>query len=80
MPGTKLSRIEEEGIVEKQRSGLVLITVGKVLLWFDFVFLAFVYVGLRSGSYMWLWWVLAQGVAGLVLMEIGFHKRGSLTH
>jgi hypothetical protein len=79
MSGIKLNRLEEEGIVEKQRRGLVLITVGKVLLWFDFLLLAFVYVGLRSGSHMWLWWVLAEGIVGLVLIEVGSHKRGSLT-
>jgi hypothetical protein len=42
MPGIKLNRVEEEGIVEPQRRGLVLITVGKVLLWMDFLLLAFV--------------------------------------
>jgi hypothetical protein len=44
----------------------------------DFVLLIFVYVGLRSGSYMWLWWVLGEGILGLVLIEIGMRKRGSL--
>lgn len=79
MAGIKLNRLEEEGIVEKQRQGLVLMTVGKVLLWMDFLLLAFVYVGLRSGSHMWLWWVLGEGILGLVLLEIGSRKRGSLT-
>jgi len=79
MSGIKLSRLEEEGMVERQRSGMVLITVGKVLLWMDFLLLAFVYVGLRSGSRMWLWWVLIEGVLGLILIEIGSHKRGDLT-
>ena len=54
-------------------------TVGKVLLWTDFLLLMFVYVGLRSGSHMWLWWVIIEGVLGLILLEIGIHKRGSLT-
>jgi len=79
MPGIELNRIEEEGIVEDQRRGLVLMTVGKVLLWMDFLLLAFVYVGLRSGSHFWLWWVLGEGILGLVLLEIGSRKRGSLT-
>jgi len=67
-------------MVERKRSGMVLITVGKVLLWMDFLLLAFVFVGLRSGSQMWMWWVLGEGILGLVLIEIGMHKRGSLTN
>jgi hypothetical protein len=79
MSGIKLSRLEEEGMVERKRSGMTLITAGKVLLWMDFILLMFVYVGLRSGSFMWLWWVLGEGVLGLVLIEVGMRKRGSLT-
>jgi hypothetical protein len=79
MSGIKLSRLEEEGMMPGKRRGMVLITVGKVLLWMDFLLLAFVYVGLRSGSEMWLWWVLGEGILGLVLIEIGTRKRGDLT-
>ncbi len=79
MPSIKLDRLEEVGIVEEQRKGLVLMTVGRVLLWMDFLLLAFVYVGLRSGSRMWLWWALGEGLLGLVLLEIGAYKRGSIT-
>ncbi len=79
MPSIKLDRLEEVGIVEEQRKGLVLMTVGRVLLWMDFLLLAFVYVGLRSGSRMWLWWVLGEGLLWLVLLEIGAYKRGSIT-
>jgi hypothetical protein len=78
MSGIKLERLEEEGMVERKRSGMALITAGKVLLWVDFVLLIFVYVGLRSGSYMWLWWVVGEGILGLVLIEIGMRKRGRL--
>jgi len=78
MSGINLDRIEEEGILERQRSGLVLITVGKVLLWMDFLLMAFIYVGIRSGSDFWVWWVVAEGVLGLILIEIGVRRRGSL--
>ena len=78
MSGLKLSKLEDQGMNERKRSGMALITVGKVLLWMDFLLLAFVYVGLRSGSRMWLWWVLLEGVLGLVLIEIGGRKRGPL--
>jgi hypothetical protein len=79
MPGIKLNRVEDEGIVEPRRFGLGLMTVGKLLLWVDFLLLAFVYDGIRSGSRMWLWWVIGQGVIGLILIEIGWRRRGSLT-
>jgi len=64
---------------ERKRAGSLLMTLGKVLLWTDFLLLMFVYVGIRSGSHMWLWWVIIEGVLGLILLEIGSYKRGSLT-
>ena len=79
MSGIKLERLEEEGMMERKRSGMALITVGKVLLWMDFLLLIFVFVGLRSGSQMWMWWVIGEGILGLLLIEIGMHRRGSLT-
>jgi hypothetical protein len=79
MTGIKLTRLEEEGMVGQQRSGLVIMTVGKVLLWVDFILFAFVFVGVRSGSDFWVWWVVSQGILGLVLLEVGSRKRGSLT-
>jgi hypothetical protein len=79
MSGTKLIRIEESTMEDEKRVGSVLMTLGKVLLWTDFLLLMFVYVGWKSGSHMWLWWVLGEGILGLSLLEIGRHKRGSLT-
>jgi hypothetical protein len=79
MSGKKLIRMEESTMEDQKRIGSVLMTLGKVLLWTDFLLLMFVYVGLKSGSHMWLWWVLGEGFLGLILLEIGSHKRGSLT-
>ena len=79
MTGTNLIRVEEATMEERKRAGSLLMTLGKVLLWTDFLLLMFVYVGLKSGSHMWLWWVIIQGVIGLILLEIGSYKRGSLT-
>jgi len=105
MAGMDLNKIEDEGIVPQRRFGLGLMTVGKLLLWVDFLLLAFVpdrdeahtaavasvrpgrscgsmrsgYDGIRSGSRMWLYWVIGQGVLGLVLIEIGWRKRGGLS-
>jgi hypothetical protein len=80
MSGIKLNRVDEVQIPGGLRTGNTLITVGKVLLWMDFLLLAFVYVGIRSGSDFWMWWVIIEGVLGLILLEAGSRKRGSLTH
>ena len=55
---------QEVAALEEQRRGTVLITVGKVLLWIDLILVSFVYVGLRAGSYLFLWWVLVEGILG----------------
>ena len=65
---------QEVAALEEQRRGTVLITVGKVLLWMNLILACFVYVGLRTGSYLFLWWVLVEGILGLALMGVGFHE------
>jgi hypothetical protein len=65
----------EERFLTLLRRARVAMTVGKVLLWMDLLLLCFVYVGLRSGSKMWLLWVLAEGVLGLVLVLAGAYQR-----
>jgi len=65
---------QEVAALEEQRRGAVLVTVGKVLLWVDMIFACFVYVGLRAGSYLFLWWALVEGMLGLVLMGGGSHE------
>jgi len=72
-------RMEEAAMAGEERVGSVLMTAGKVLLWFAFILCSFVYVGLRSGSHMWMWWVLGEGILGFALLVIGAHKRGSVT-
>jgi hypothetical protein len=69
-------RVQREGAaLEEQRSGAVTMTVGKVLLWMDLILACFVYVGLRVGSHLFLWWVLGEGAVGVVLIGIGAHKK-----
>lgn len=63
----------------EKRVGSVLMTLGKVFLWMDILPFAFLFVGLRSGSHMWVWWLTGQGILGLVLLGVGAHKRGSLS-
>jgi len=75
MPGTNYFRLKEEASFGQRSLGAVLVTVGKVLLWMDALLLIFVYVGLRSGSGLWLWWVVIEGVLGFALLGAGIHIR-----
>ena len=61
--------------VHEQRLGSVLIVVGWVLLAMDCILAVWIWVGLRSGSDMWLWWVIIEGILGLGFIAVGRHKR-----
>jgi hypothetical protein len=56
-------------------NGLVLRTLGWMLLIFNGVFVVWVWTALRAGSDFWLWWVLIQGGAGVILLGVGSYKR-----
>jgi len=75
MPETNYVRLKDEAGIGDARLGAALITVGKVLLWMDLLLLIFVYVGIRSGSHMWMWWVLGEAVLGVVLIVLGTRRR-----
>jgi hypothetical protein len=75
MPETNYIRLKEEASFGRRRLGAVLVTVGKILLWMDLLLLIFVYVGYRSGSTFWLWWVVIEAVLGAVLLVIGLYRR-----
>ena len=76
MPDIPQPRIQQEtALLERQRQAGVIITVGKVLLWMDLILACFVYVGLKSGSHFFLWWVIAEGVLGFALLGAGSQKR-----
>lgn len=76
MPETNYVRIKDEAATSGEaRVGAAMITVGKVLLWMDVLLLIFVYTGLKSGSHMWMWWVLGEGLLGIILIAVGTRKR-----
>jgi len=75
MPDNLVVIRREEQALAMLRRARVAMTVGKVLLWMDLLLLCFVYVGLRSGSKLWLLWVLVEGVLGLVLVGAGAYQR-----
>lgn len=51
--------------------GLVMRSVGWLLLIFDSIPAIWVLVGLRDGSELWLWWALLEGIVGFVLVVGG---------
>jgi len=75
MPGTRMIDEDMSGIGRSARIGSTLAMVGKVLLWMDALLLLFVFVGLRSGSHMWEYWVVGQGILGLALLTYGVRRR-----
>jgi hypothetical protein len=80
MSGNQLIREEEVQLGGDEAQGSVLMTVGKLLLWTDLIFMAFVYSGIKGGSYLYTIWFTVQGLIGLTLLGVGRLKRGSLTH
>lgn len=78
MSGKQMIREEEVQLGGDETQGTVLMTVGKLLLWTDLIFLSFVYAGLKGGSYLYACWFLIQGTVGLALLITGRVKRGSL--
>jgi|SRR5947209_11106578 len=76
MPDIPNERVESETrLLEKQRRGGVIITVGKVLLWMDLILVIFVYDGIRAGSHLYLWWVLGELILGVGLIAWGRSMR-----
>ena len=79
MSGKQMIRMEEVQLGGDETQGTVLMTAGKLLLWTDLIFMAFIYSGLKGGSYLYLCWFLIQGLTGMILLITGRVKRGSLT-
>jgi len=76
MSGNKLIRMEEVQLGGNENKGNLLMTVGKLLLWTDLIFLAFVYSSVKSGSLVYPLWFLGQGALALTLLIVGRIKRG----
>ena len=79
MSGKQMIRVEEVQLGGDETQGAVLMAVGKLLLWTDLIFLAFVYSGIKGGSYLYAIWFTVQFLVGLTLLTIGRVKRGPLT-
>lgn len=79
MSGKQMIRMEEVALGGSETKGAVLMTVGKLLLWTDLIFLSFVYSGIKGGSYLYIYWTLLQGAVGLTFVVVGRVKRGPVT-
>ncbi len=64
-----------EGALEIERQGDVFKALGWGLLAFDTIIVAFVWVGLRTGSDCWLIWTIVEAVLGLALIRMGIYWR-----
>jgi hypothetical protein len=80
MSGNQMIREEEVQLGGDEAEGSVLMTVGKLLLWTDLIFVAFVYSAIKGGSMVYPLWFVVQGLIGCILLGVGRVKRGSLTH
>lgn len=60
---------------ELEQRALTLRTLGWMLLVFDVAIIAvFIFVGLRSGSLLWLYWTVIQGALGIALVGAGMYQ------
>ncbi len=58
-----------------EQRALTLRTVGWLLLIFDAAIISlFIFVGLRSGSPLWLYWAVIQAVVGIGFVAAGWHR------
>jgi hypothetical protein len=56
---------------ELELRGLAMQAVGALLLVFDSIPAVFVFVGIRDGSLMWLYWTVIEGSIGIALVAAG---------
>jgi hypothetical protein len=69
-------RIEREtAALELESGGEIAMTVGKALLGMDLILVCFVDIGWRTGSLFFFWWVIAEGLLGLVLAAVGVYQK-----
>jgi hypothetical protein len=68
-------RIEREtSALDLERHGEAMLTVAKALLGVDLILVSFVDISVRTGSRLFVWWVIAEGLLGLLLVIIGLYQ------
>ncbi|HEU5336695.1 MAG TPA: hypothetical protein VFU27_12065 [Terriglobales bacterium] len=63
--------------MDTQRLGSILITIAWQLIVFDCLVGVWIWVGFRTGSWLWFWWVVGTGFVALFLLWYGNHKRAA---
>jgi hypothetical protein len=66
---------QETRALELERRGELIMTVGKALLGMELILVCFVDISVRTGSRLFVWWVIAEGLLGLLLVLIGVHQK-----
>ncbi len=70
-----MSKSEHGDPQKLEERALTMRTVGWLLLVFDFLILSvFIFVGFRTGSYMWFFWAVIQGAVGAGLVVAGMQR------
>ena len=65
----------ETSAMELEEHGEAFITVGKALIGMDMILVCFVEISVRTGSRLFIWWVILEGLLGLICVIIGVtHK------
>ncbi len=75
-PQTENERIQQEtSALELADRGESFITVGKALIGMDMILVCFVEISVRTGSRLFIWWVILEGLLGLLLVIIGVTRK-----
>jgi hypothetical protein len=72
-----LEQTQLDAMNAEMRSASILQTVGWVLLGFNAIPACLIFVGFRSGSYFWLYWMLVEGAIGFGLVMVGAYLRAN---
>lgn len=59
---------------ELEHQALALKAIGALLLVFDAIPAVFIFVGIRDGSLLWLYWTAIEGLLGLALVAAGMRR------
>ena len=65
----------ETNALELESVGEAMITVGEALLGMDFILVCFVDISVRTGSRLFIWWTIVEGLLALLFVAIGVHRK-----
>lgn len=69
-------RIQKEAAaLDLADRGNVFITLGAALLGMELILICFVDISIRTGSYLFIWWVIVEALLGVVFVVIGMRQK-----